>query len=83
MEYFGQFYSGAHSVEPLQFLTIEDKQLSRTSSLWGPGEPSGNGSCGTLFLRKKEWRVYVDSCHVNIAFVCQKRKNTSGKKTNV
>ena len=83
MEYLSQFYSGAHGVRTLQFLTIENKQFNHTSSLWGPGQPSGNGLCGTMLLRQKEWRVDDDSCHINIGFVCQKKKNTSGKEKNI
>ena len=83
MEYSGQFYSGAHSVRTRQFSTIEYKLFNRTSSLWGPGEPSGDGSCGNMLLGQKGWRVNDESCYTNIGFVCQKKKNTSGKVTNV
>mgnify|MGYP002260108931 FL=1 len=83
MEYLGQFYSGAHRVRTVQFVTIENKQFNHTSSLWGPGQPSGNGLCGTMLLTRKGWRVNDYSCHKNIGFVCQKKKNTSGKETNV
>ncbi|KAK2568097.1 MAM and LDL-receptor class A domain-containing protein 2 [Acropora cervicornis] len=77
MEYSGQFYSGAHSVRTRQFSTIEYKLFNRTSSLWGPGEPSGDGSCGNMLLGQKGWRVNDESCYTNIGFVCQKKKNTS------
>ena len=83
MEFSGQFYSGAHSVRTWQFSTIEYKLFSHTSSLWGPGEPSGDGSCGNMLLGQKGWRVNDESCFVNIGFVCQKKINTSGKVTNV
>ena len=83
MEYLSHFYSGAHSVRTVQFLTIENKQFNHTSSLWGPGQPSGNGLCGTMLLTRKGWRVDDESCHIKIGFVCQKKKNTSGKDTNI
>ena len=83
MEYLGQFYSGAHSVRTLQFSTIEYKLFNRTSSLWGPREPSGNGLCGNMLLGQKGWRVNDDFCFINIGFVCQRKMNTSGKVTNV
>ncbi|XP_074619397.1 uncharacterized protein LOC141878381 [Acropora palmata] len=77
MEFSGQFYSGAHGVKTWQFSTIENKMFSCTSLLWGPGEPSGDGSCENMLLGQKGWRVNDKSCFVNIGFVCQKKMNTS------
>ena len=81
MEYLGQFHSGAYGDRTWQFSTIEYKSFNRSSSLWGPGEPSGDGSCGNMLLGQKGWRINDDSCSINIGFVCQKKKKTSGKET--
>ena len=83
MEYLGRFYSGAHAVKLWHFSTIENKRFNSTSSLWGPGEPTGDGLCGNMLLGRKGWRVNDESCYVNIGFVCQKKKNTSGKDTSM
>ena len=83
MEYLGQFYSGAHVVRTRLFSTIEYKPFNPTSSLWGPGEPSGDGPCGNMLWGRKGWRVNDASCYLNIGFVCQKKQNTAGKETNV
>ena len=80
MEYLGWFHIDALPVA--HFETIEHKRFNVTSSLWGPGEPSGDGWCGNMLLGQKGWRVNDESCYVNIGFVCQKKKNTSGKETN-
>ena len=81
MEYLGRFDIGARAVPTGRFITIEYKQFSRTSSLWGPGEPSGDGLCSDMLFKPKwqgRWRVNDESCNkFKIGFVCQKKMNTS------
>ena len=85
MEYLGRFYIGARAVPTGHFITIEYKPFSRNSSLWGPGEPSGDGLCSDLLFKQEwqgRWRVNDESCNKKIGFVCQKKMNTSaGKET--
>ena len=85
MEYLGWFHIGARAVRTEHFITIEYKQFNRTSSLWGPGEPSGDGLCSNMLFRPEwrgRWRVNAAPCNKKIGFVCQKKKNISaGKET--
>ena len=54
MEYLGRFLHWLHVLfQTGHFITIEYKQFSRTSSLWGPGEPSGDGLCSNMLFVKK------------------------------
>ena len=85
MDYLGWFHIGAHAVGAGHFITIEYKQFNRTSSLWGPGEPSGDGLCSNMLFHrgwKGRWRVNDAPCNIKMGFVCQKKKNASaGKET--
>ncbi|XP_067041821.1 uncharacterized protein [Acropora muricata] len=76
MEYLGSFHTGASSLKTGRFITIEHQQFSRTSPLWGPGEPSGDGFCSVMLLHSR-WRLNDESCSNKRGFVCQKKKNTS------
>ena len=81
MEYLGSFHTGASRLKTGRFITIEHQQFSRTSPLWGPGQPSGNGFCGVMWLYSG-WRLNDESCNNKRGFVCQKKKNSSaGKET--
>ena len=81
MEYLGSFHTGAHAVKSGHFKTIEHQQFSRTSPLWGRGQPSGDGLC-TVMLLRSGWKLNVESCYNKRGFVCQKKKGTSaGKET--
>ena len=85
MEYLGWFHIGARVVPTGHFITIEYKQFNRTSSLWGPGEPSGDGLCSNMLFRQEwegRWRVNDAPCNIKMGFICQKKQNTSaGKET--
>ena len=81
MEYLGSFHTGAYAVKSGHFKTIEHQQFSRTSPLWGRGQPSGDGLC-TVMLLSSGWKLSVESCYNQRGFVCQKKKSTSaGKET--
>ena len=83
MEYLGWFYIGTHAVGTGHFITIEYKQFNQTSSLWGPGQPSGDGLCSDMLFKlewKGRWRVNDEPCNKKIGFVCQKKKITSAGK---
>ena len=85
MEYLGRFYIGARAVPTGHFITIEYKPFSRNSSLWGPGEPSGDGLCSDMLFKQEwegRWRVNDESCIKRAGFVCQKKMTISaGKET--
>ncbi|XP_067041831.1 uncharacterized protein [Acropora muricata] len=83
MEYLDWFHIGARAVRTGDFITIEYKQFNRTSSLWGPGEPSGDGMCSNMLFKQEwegRWRVNDAPCNIKMGFVCQKKKNTSESK---
>ena len=81
MEYLGSFHIGAFGLKIEHFITIEHQQFSRTSPLWGSGQPSGDGLC-TVMLLGSGWKLNDESCYNKRGFVCQKKKNTSaGKET--
>ena len=82
MEYLGSFHTGAFGYNSGRFITIEHQQFSRTSPLWGSGQPSGDGLCTVLIIESREWKLNDESCYNKRGFVCQKKKNTSaGKET--
>ena len=91
MEYLGYFHVGAHILSSERWITVEYQPFDSTSSLWGPGEPSGDGRCANMMLGEKwrkdwrgeGWRLGSDLCNLNIGFVCQKKKTTSGTNTFV
>lgn len=87
MEYWGLFHVGAEVLSSERWITVENQPFDSTSSLWGPGEPSGDGWCANMMLgekwrkdwRGKGWRLDSDSCNINLGFVCQKDTTTPGK----
>ena len=82
MEYLGSFHTSAFGLRTGHFITIEHQEFSRTSPLWGPGQPSGDGLCTVMLLVSRKWKLNDESCYNKRGFVCQKKKNTSaGKET--
>lgn len=89
VEYWSGFHVGAQILSSERWITVGYQEFDSTSSLWGPGEPSGNGWCANMILgekwrkdwRGKGWRLDSDVCNINLGFVCQKKKTTSGTNT--
>ena len=89
MEYWGWFHVGAQILSSEGWITVEYQPFDAALSLWGPGEPSGDGRCANMMLgekwrkdwRGKGWRLGSDLCNMNIGFVCQKNNTTPGKNT--
>ena len=76
------FYVGGRAANTGQWVTVTNKLFDSHSSLWGPGEPSGDGLCGDLLLFENsnpKWRVNDDNCLYSVGFVCEKQKTDAGK----
>ena len=76
------FYVGGRAANTGQWITVTNKLFDSHSSLWGPGEPSGDGLCGDLLLVESwnpKWRINDDNCLQSVGFVCEKQKTDAGK----
>lgn len=76
------FYVGGHTANTGQWITVTNELFDSDSSLWGPGEPSGDGLCGVMLLVENwnpKWRINDDNCLYNVGFVCEKQKTAAGK----
>lgn len=81
------FYVGAYVVSTGQWITVNSQIFDSKSSLWGPGQPSGDGWCADMLFgekwdpkwKGKGWRLNDESCYLTTGFICQKLKNPYGK----
>ena len=76
------FYVGGYVSNTRRWTTVLNEPFDSQSSLWGPGEPSGDGLCGDMLFRENwspKWRINDEKCSMRIGFVCEKQKTASGK----
>jgi hypothetical protein len=73
-------FVGGSAREDQQWEWISEEKVKDT--LWGPGQPYGDGECGS-FVRGKEWdpmlpgyswKLNDEPCSNRHAFVCQMNK---------
>ena len=75
-------FVGGYAVDTGQWITVTNEVFASKSSLWGPGEPSGDGLCGDMRFRENwnpKWRINDEDCSSELGFVCQKPMTGAGK----